>query len=77
MPIIKPVRGFSPQFGENCFIAENATIVGDVTCGADCSFWFNAVVRGDVTFDDPSTSFLNALINDPSTEGYSFEPQPD
>ena len=35
------------------------------------------VVRGDVTFDDPSTSFLNALINDPSTEGYSFEPQPD
>ncbi|MFK7981000.1 MAG: gamma carbonic anhydrase family protein [Saprospiraceae bacterium] len=48
MPIIKPVRGFSPQFGENCFIAENATIVGDVTCGVDCSFWFNAVVRGDV-----------------------------
>ncbi len=48
MPIIKPVRGFSPQLGANCFVAENATIVGDVTCGADCSFWFNSVVRGDV-----------------------------
>ena len=48
MPIIKPVRGFSPQFGEHCFIAENATIVGDVICGSDCSFWFNSVVRGDV-----------------------------
>ncbi|MEM1119358.1 MAG: gamma carbonic anhydrase family protein [Bacteroidota bacterium] len=48
MPIIKPVRGFRPQLGDNCYVAENATIVGDVTCGADCSFWFNAVVRGDV-----------------------------
>ena len=48
MPIIKPVRGFSPQLGANCFVAENATIVGDVTCGADCSFWYNSVVRGDV-----------------------------
>lgn len=48
MPIIKPVRGYSPQLGSNCFVAENATIVGDVTCGADCSFWYNSVVRGDV-----------------------------
>jgi len=48
MPIIKSVRGFSPQLGDNCYVAENATIVGDVTCGADCSFWFNSVVRGDV-----------------------------
>ena len=48
MPIIKSVRGYSPQLGTNCFVAENATIVGDVTCGADCSFWYNAVVRGDV-----------------------------
>jgi carbonic anhydrase/acetyltransferase-like protein (isoleucine patch superfamily) len=48
MPLILPVEGKSPQFGNDCFIAENATIVGDVICGAQCSFWFNAVVRGDV-----------------------------
>jgi carbonic anhydrase/acetyltransferase-like protein (isoleucine patch superfamily) len=48
MPIILPVQGKSPQFGQDCFIAENATIVGDVQCGDQCSFWFNAVVRGDV-----------------------------
>jgi carbonic anhydrase/acetyltransferase-like protein (isoleucine patch superfamily) len=48
MPVILPVNGQSPVFGENCFIAPNATIVGDVIAGNDCSFWFNAVVRGDV-----------------------------
>lgn len=48
MPVILPVKGVSPKLGNNCFIAPNATIVGDVECGDDCSFWFNAVVRGDV-----------------------------
>jgi carbonic anhydrase/acetyltransferase-like protein (isoleucine patch superfamily) len=48
MPIILSVEGVSPQFGEDCFIAPNATLVGDVQCGRECSFWFNAVVRGDV-----------------------------
>jgi carbonic anhydrase/acetyltransferase-like protein (isoleucine patch superfamily) len=48
MPIIKEIRGITPQMGDNCFIAENATIVGDVKMGNDCSVWFNAVVRGDV-----------------------------
>lgn len=48
MPIILPVQGKAPQFGNDCFIADNATIVGDVVCGDQCSFWFNAVVRGDV-----------------------------
>ncbi|WP_343700251.1 gamma carbonic anhydrase family protein [Chitinophaga sp.] len=48
MPVILPVKGVLPQMGENCFIAPNATIVGDVVMGADCSVWFNAVVRGDV-----------------------------
>jgi len=48
MALIKSVRGFTPVFGENCFMAENATIVGDVVFGDDCSIWFNAVVRGDV-----------------------------
>jgi carbonic anhydrase/acetyltransferase-like protein (isoleucine patch superfamily) len=48
MALIKSLRGFTPQFGNNTYIAENATIVGDVIAGDDCSFWFNAVVRGDV-----------------------------
>ncbi|MGN6511524.1 MAG: gamma carbonic anhydrase family protein [Chitinophaga sp.] len=48
MPVILPVKGVSPQMGGNCFIAPNATIVGDVVLGKDCSVWFNAVVRGDV-----------------------------
>ena len=48
MPVILPVEGVSPRFGDNCFIAPNATVVGDVVTGNDCSFWFNAVIRGDV-----------------------------
>jgi carbonic anhydrase/acetyltransferase-like protein (isoleucine patch superfamily) len=48
MATILPVEGKSPRFGNNCFIAPNATIVGDVEMGDDCSIWFNAVVRGDV-----------------------------
>lgn len=50
MALIKKVNGIEPTLGENCFLAENATIVGDVVCGDNCSFWFNAVVRGDVHF---------------------------
>ena len=48
MPLILPVNGVSPKFGNDCYIAENATIVGQVKTGDQCSFWFNAVVRGDV-----------------------------
>lgn len=48
MALIKPVKGVHPKFGDNCYFAENATIVGDVIAGDNCSFWFNAVVRGDV-----------------------------
>ncbi|MAU16169.1 MAG: gamma carbonic anhydrase family protein [Muricauda sp.] len=48
--IIKPVRGKSPEIGKDCFIAENATIVGEVSMGDQCSVWFNAVIRGDVHF---------------------------
>jgi carbonic anhydrase/acetyltransferase-like protein (isoleucine patch superfamily) len=50
MATILPVLGKSPLFGENCYIAPNATIVGDVVMGADCSIWFNAVLRGDVNY---------------------------
>lgn len=50
MKIIKAVRGKSPQIPEDCFVAENATIVGEVTMGKNCSVWYNAVIRGDVHF---------------------------
>ena len=48
MAIIKKVRGFRPVIGANCFIAETAAIIGDVTMGDDCSVWYSAVLRGDV-----------------------------
>lgn len=48
MAIIRKVKGIAPIFGENCFLADNATVVGDVVMGDKCSVWFNAVVRGDV-----------------------------
>jgi gamma-carbonic anhydrase len=48
MALILPVKGISPTFGANTYLAENATIVGDVVCGDNCSFWFQSVVRGDV-----------------------------
>lgn len=50
MKVIKPVRGKHPQISEDCFIAENAVIVGEVSIGKECSIWFNAVVRGDVHY---------------------------
>ena len=48
MALIKSVRGFTPEIGENCFLADNATIIGDVKIGNDCSIWFSTVLRGDV-----------------------------
>lgn len=48
MPVILPVENKHPKWDKNCFIAPNATIVGDVTMGENCSVWFNAVIRGDV-----------------------------
>lgn len=50
MATILTVQGKDPQFGENCFVAPNATIVGDVVMGDNCSIWFNAVIRGDVHY---------------------------
>ncbi len=50
MPLILPVKGASPIIPSNCFVADNATIVGDVILGENCSVWFNAVVRGDVNY---------------------------
>lgn len=48
MALIKSVNGVSPKFGNNCFLADNATITGDVIMGENCSVWFNTVIRGDV-----------------------------
>ncbi|HVV54330.1 MAG TPA: gamma carbonic anhydrase family protein [Mucilaginibacter sp.] len=50
MPVILPVKDKNPLWGKGCFIAENATIVGDVIMGDNCSVWFNAVIRGDVHY---------------------------
>lgn len=48
MALILPVRDIYPQIGDDCYLADNATVVGEVTMGRNCSVWFNAVVRGDV-----------------------------
>ncbi|MBX9853110.1 MAG: gamma carbonic anhydrase family protein [Cytophagaceae bacterium] len=48
MAIVKAVKGIEPKFGKNIYLAENATVVGEVIMGDDCTVWFNAVVRGDV-----------------------------
>lgn len=48
--LIKSVKGISPQIPKDCYIAENATIIGDVEMGSECSIWFNAVIRGDVHY---------------------------
>ena len=48
MALIKSVRGFTPKFGKDCFLADNATVIGEVLMGDNCTVWFNAVVRGDV-----------------------------
>jgi carbonic anhydrase/acetyltransferase-like protein (isoleucine patch superfamily) len=50
MPIIKTINGKQPQIPEDCYIAENATIVGEVSLGKECSIWFNTVIRGDVHY---------------------------
>ena len=50
MALIKTIKGLTPVFGENVYLAETATVIGEVTMGNDCSVWFNAVIRGDVNF---------------------------
>lgn len=66
MPIIKTVRGFTPQFGENCFLADNSVVIGEVVMGKNCTVWFNAVVRGDVhsiTIGDDTNIQDGAIIH--------------
>lgn len=66
MPVILPVKDKHPKWDDNCFIAPNATIVGDVVMGKNCSVWFNAVIRGDVnsiTIGDDSNIQDGAVIH--------------
>ncbi len=66
MALILPVKDSYPKFGQNCFLAENATVVGDVKMGDNCSVWFNAVIRGDVnsiTIDDNTNIQDGAIIH--------------
>ena len=60
MALIKSYRGLAPKWGRDCYFSENATIVGDVTMGDECSVWFNAVVRGDVA---PITIHISATMS--------------
>ena len=48
MAVIRDIKGMTPKFGENCFLAETAVVIGDVVMGDDCSIWYGAVLRGDV-----------------------------
>jgi carbonic anhydrase/acetyltransferase-like protein (isoleucine patch superfamily) len=50
MALIKTIQGKTPQFGHDCYLSENATVVGEVTMGDNCSVWFNAIIRGDVNY---------------------------
>lgn len=50
MALIKSIKGKSPKWGNNCYLAENSTLIGDIEMGNDCSIWFSAVIRGDVNY---------------------------
>ncbi len=50
MALIKPVNGIDPKFGKDCYLADNATVVGEVEMGDQCSIWFGTVIRGDVHY---------------------------
>ena len=66
MALIKSIHRIAPQFGNNCYLAETATIIGQVTLGNNCSVWFNAVIRGDVhtiTIGDNTNVQDNAIIH--------------
>jgi carbonic anhydrase/acetyltransferase-like protein (isoleucine patch superfamily) len=73
MALIKSYRGLAPKWGRDCYFSENATIVGDVTMGDECSVWFNAVVRGDVA---PITIGNCTNIQDGSCVHVTFDTGP-
>ena len=72
MALIKSIKGLTPRWGRECYFSENATIVGEVTMGDECSVWFNAVVRGDVapiTIGDRTNVQDGACIHVTNTTG--------
>ncbi len=72
MALIKTINGMAPKWGRDCYFSENATIVGEVTMGDECSVWFNAVVRGDVapiTIGDRTNVQDGACIHVTNTTG--------
>lgn len=73
MALIRPVRGIEPKHGENCFFAENATIIGNVEMGDDCSIWYGAVLRGDVHYIKLGN---NVNVQDNATVHATFEKSP-
>lgn len=73
MALIQKVRGFAPKFGKECWFAPNATIVGDVSMGDNCTVWFNAVVRADVNYIKIGN---NTNIQDNVTIHGTFEKSP-
>ncbi len=73
MALIRPVRGIDPKFGEDCFLAENATIIGDVEMGDGCSIWYGAVLRGDVHYIKIGN---NVNIQDNATVHATYQKSP-
>lgn len=73
MALVKEVRGKTPVIGENCYLAENATIIGDVNMGKNCSIWFSAVIRGDVHYIKMGN---NVNVQDNATIHATFEKCP-
>ena len=72
-PVIMPLRGFEPKIGKNCYIAPNASIIGDVHMGDGCSIWFSAVLRGDV---NTITLGNNVNVQDNATLHGTYEKCP-
>ena len=69
MALIIPLRGYTPVIGRDCFLAENASVIGDVTMGDECSIWFNTVLRGDVnTITIGNGSVLHTLYQKSTIE---------
>ena len=67
MAIIRELKGMTPKMGKNCFIAETAAVIGDVTMGDDCSIWYSAVLRGDVnTIKIGETASTTSLKHPPN-----------
>jgi len=73
MSVIKSVLGKTPKWGENCYIADNATIIGEVMMGSNCSIWFSAVVRGDVHYIKMGD---NVNVQDNATIHATYEKSP-